>query len=302
LSAAHPEVRALVGAWLAESRLSLPKPVTLVIDVAPLDVLPSDPRPAFMQGQVAIRGGGYGEPLELQWGDRFGRASLEAGSTTARVIISEDGLARTNQLLRSFLLNVCILLFRRAGLHHVHGATLLDPRGRGWMLVGTSRSGKSTTTALLAKQGWHVGTDDIAFLCEPGARGSIEVLAWRERLALRDDVLESTGHFGGVSLGARRKTGWFPEELGTRWASCVTPTVLAFPTASETRPTSAAPLGAKDALSRLMRSSPWVALDAALADEHLRCMTQLVTQAGAWEVTLGRDLFDNPGLLLELVG
>ena len=130
---------------------------------------------------------------------------------------------------------------------------------------------------------------------------SADVVAWRERLALHDDAVVATGHEGGTALASRRKTGWYPEELGTGWVDRITPALLAFTTVSGTAPTAVAPIRAKEALSRLMRCSPWVALEADLADEHLGLMSRVATQARAFDVTLGRDLFDRPGLLLELI-
>jgi hypothetical protein len=46
-----------------------------------------------------------------------------------------------------------------------------------------------------------------------------------------------------------------------------------------------------------MQCSPWVALDSALASEHLELMRRLVTQAEAWAIDLGPDLFENPNIL-----
>jgi predicted ATPase len=301
LRTSHPGVSALVGAWLADARLTLPRPVSLAIEVGPLPLPPADDRAVFRQGRVAIRSGPPAETVTLDWEPRLGRAVLAPQSATANVTITEQGLERSNELLRSFVLNVCILLVRRVGLHHVHGATLRDPGGRDWLLVGASGSGKSTTTALLAKQGWSVGTDDIAFLAAGDTPATVDVIAWRERLALHDDAVAATGHAGGTPLVSRRKTGWYAEDIGSAWVDRVTPAVLAFTHVSATAATAVAPIRAREAVSRLMRCSPWVALEADLADEHLALISRVATQARAFDVTLGRDLFDRPGLLLELV-
>lgn len=301
LSTTNPAVRALVGGWLDEARLVLPAPVELVIDVGPLPDAAPDSRPIFTQGRVVIHSGRPEETVAMEWGPGLGRTMLRPASTTAHVIITDEGLAQSNELLRSFLLNVCIFLVRRVGLHHVHGATLVDPNRRGWLLVGESGSGKSTTTVLLARNGWTVGTDDIAFLAAGATSDTTDMIAWRERLALRDDVVLATGNDGGTALSARHKTGWFAEELGTSWVSRVTPELIGFPTVGVTGTTSVSPLSARAALTRLMQCSPWVMLEPSLADEHLGLMSRLVQQARAFEMTLGRDIFDHPELLLEQV-
>jgi hypothetical protein len=288
-----------VGRWLDEAHLALPAPVDLVIDVGQVAEAAQDPRPIFSQGRVVIRSGPPSETVAMEWGPGLGRCVLARGSATARVTITEAGLAEPNELLRSFLLNVCIFLVRRVGLHHVHGATLLDPASRGWLLVGESGSGKSTTTVLLAKNGWGVGADDIAFLASGASPGTTDMIGWRERVALRDDAVLASGNGGGMVLATRRKTGWFAEELGTQWVSRVTPTIIGFPTVGVTGATSVAPMTSREALTRLLHCSPWVMLEPSLADEHLELMSRLVRQARAVEITLGRDLFDRPELLLE---
>jgi hypothetical protein len=295
----HPAVQALVGRWLSEARLALPAPVDLVIDVAPLPEPAADTRPIFRQGRVVIRSGPPQNSVALEWGPGLGRTVLTPGNAAAHVTITEEGLAESNELLRSFLLNVCIFLVRRVGLHHVHGATLLDPTGRGWLLVGESGSGKSTTTVLLARNGWGVGTDDIAFFTAGDAPDTTDMIGWREHLALRDDAVAAMGNAGGTALSTRHKTGWFAEELDATWVSKVTPEIIGFPVVGGTGTTSVAPLSARNALTRLMTCSPWVMLEPDLADEHLGLMSRLVKQSRTFEITLGRDLFDRPELLLE---
>ncbi len=297
----HPRLASLVHEWLASARLELPRPVTLSIDVAPLPLAPLDNRDVFRQGRVNIRSGPPIHTVTLDWEPRLGRAILAPGSTHAHVILAEAALERENELLRSFLLDVVILLVRRVGMHHVHGAALIDPKGRGWLLAGTSGAGKSTTTALLARNGWTVGTDDISFLVASNPPGRAGIACWRERLALRDDAAFAMGAQGGVLLEERRKLGFFPEELGAPWTPRVIPEFLLFPSSEHPDVTTVASLKAREAVTRLMRWSPWVALEADLADEHLALMSLLARQTRAFDINLGRDLFAHPARLLELV-
>lgn len=298
--AEHPIVLALVTEWLDISRITLSQPVTLDIEVAPLEPLPADATFNFHQANVQIRSAGPDMPIVFEWGPGIGRCVLGSTSTTAHVVIEERGIERKNELLRTFLLLVCTFLMRRVGYHHIHSATLISPEGKGLLLVGKSGSGKSTTTALLAKRGWTVGTDDIAFMVAGEKPGTTDIVAWRERIALHHDSAVATGHIGGDELTARHKRGWFVEELGTSWAQRVTPEVIVLPTSSADAPTSVRPLKARETLTRIMPSSPWVTLEAAYADEHLDLLTRLVNQARSFEATVGKDLFDRPEILPEL--
>jgi hypothetical protein len=144
------------------------------------------------------------------------------------VILSPEAAERIAESTRSFLVTVLIFLLRRAGRHHVHGATALDLRSRGWLFAGDSHSGKSTTTALLCSRGWAVGTDDIAFLAPAGER--VEVRAFRSRIALRSGGRELLAQEGGVPLAARGKMGFWPDELGGRWVPEVQPEIVVFTT------------------------------------------------------------------------
>ena len=151
LRTSHPAVQALAGPWLDDSRLTTERHLTLEVEVA--TVPPADPESpiVFRQGAVAIRRGTSDGESILHWDVDLGRAVIARRATSADVIVSEAGLQRPNELLRSFLLTICVLLLRRAGLHHAHGASLRDPRGRGWLIAGASGSGKSTTSAILAQ-------------------------------------------------------------------------------------------------------------------------------------------------------
>ena len=247
-------------------------------------------------------GPGAGAGAEPERGKEFGYSVIAPGATRADVWITEEGLALENELLRSFLLNVCIFLVRRAGLHHVHGATLADPSGRGWMLVGESGSGKSTTTILLARHGWSVGTDDISFLVAGDEPGTTDMVAWREPLALRADSAAAMAEAGmpGTRL-PRGKMGWFIEELGTPFVSRISPTIIGFTRLGTTGTTTVTPVSAREALTRLMHGSPWVMLEADYANEHLDLMSRLVRQSRSFEIALGRDLLDRPGILMDLI-
>ena len=300
ISAPNGALAARIKEWLDDSRVCLPAPVSIDIRIEPIAESAPDARTKFGDSIIDIRSGPPANNVTIEWLPRFGRAILEPGGTSVTAFLSEEALAQPFDAVQLFLFDVCVLLMRRVGLHHVHAAALRDPRGRGWCIIGASGSGKSTTTSLLAKLGWSVGTDDISFMTA-GSKGLTDLVAWRERVGLLPDSASAIRQSGGVPVGSRRKSGWFAEELGAPWVDRVTPEVLVFPTASADLATSVRPLRAKEAMSRLMHSSQWVSLDGDLADEHLGLMTRLATQARAFDATVGRDLFDRPEILAELI-
>lgn len=301
IAAPNEALASKINEWLDESRVRLPAPVSIDIQIAPISEPSPDARTRFGDSIIDIRSGRPANNVTIDWLPRYGRAILEPGSTSVTVTLSMEALDQPFDAIQYFLFDVCILLMRRVGLHHIHAAALRDPAGRGWCIVGVSGSGKSTTTSLLAKVGWSVGTDDISFMTAGSSHDLTDVVAWRERVGLLPDSVSATGYAGGVAVGPRRKSGWFAEEFGAPWVDRVTPQVLVFPTASAELPTSVRPLRPRDAMSRLMLSSQWVSLDGDLADEHLGLMARLAKQARAFEATVGRDLFDRPEILAELI-
>jgi hypothetical protein len=214
------------------------------------------------------------------------------------VVLSPEAALKLKASFQTFFPTVLLFLLRRAGWHHVHGATAIDSCGRGWLVTGNARAGKSTLAALLASRGWRVGTDDTAFLAAGPER--VAVMATYAPIALRR---------GGQQLLAPRVGGFNPdrgryactvEQLGGEWAPCIDPQILWFPTVGANR-TTVEPITPREALTELVRWSAWVILEPELAQGHLEILKRLAAQARSFRATLGRDLFDNPGRLSELV-
>ena len=238
--------------------------------------------------------------MRLWWEVAPAFAELAPGAGVARVTLSPAATRQLALCTSSFLTTVLIFLLRRAGWHHVHAATAVDPaEGRGWLVAGNAAAGKSTTAALLATCGWGVGTDDLAFLTA-GCEGRVTVAACRAPIALRAGGRQLLRRIGGIPLAERDKSAFWPEDLGGVWTPRVAPDVVVFPSIGHGR-TTATPLGRREALTELVRWSAWVVLEPELAQPHFDLLGALARQARAFRVTLGRDLFDHPDRLAELV-
>lgn len=285
-----PTLEQRLEAWVEGGRLNPPFPVTLHVRVADTTAVALRGEPVFEQPGVEIRSGGRDGGVQVVWRQAAAVADLPRGAATATVVLSEAAVAQLEECESTFLTTVLIFLLRRAGWHHVHAATAVDPGGRGWLLAGNARAGKSTTAAWLASRGWSVGTDDMAFLA-PGPR-RVVVHAYRAPIALREEGQALLQRTGGMFLQRRRKVGYWPEDLGSRWISCVEPDLVLFPVIGER--TEVRLLSAGDTLARLVRWSAWVLLEPELAQEHLDLLTRLTAQAPGYGVTLGPDLFAHP--------
>lgn len=293
-----PTIRRHVRSWLQEGRISPPVPLSIDIQLQE-STPPQDGVPViFEQPGVSVRRHPLDGKLSITWETAPAVAEFRSGDSCAHVILSPEAAKRIEDSTRTFMLTVLIFLLRRAGWHHVHGATAVDRKGRGWLFAGDSHSGKSTTAALVCSRGWAVGTDDIAFLAPAGER--VEVRAFRSRIALRSGGRELLARAGGVPLPARGKMGFWPDELGGSWVPTVQPEIVIF-TAVGGEHTRAEPLGPGDTLAQLVRWSAWVVVEPGLANEHLGLISRLGRQSRAYRVSLGRDLFRHPDLLSELI-
>lgn len=245
-----------------------------------------------------MRAGSPENVTRVVWEAAPAYADIAPGSSVAKVRLSEAAADDLEHCLRSFLTVVVALLLRRAGWHHVHAATAVDPHGRGWLFAGNSGAGKSTLAALLASRGWQVGTDDIAFMVRAGDR--VDIAGRYGPIALRDGGYELVRVGGGLPLPGRGKTGFTPEELGGRWTPRITPRFLAF-TELGRGATAIEPIAPRDVLAELMRWSLTGVVEPDSADAYLDILARLARQVRSFRLKLGRDILGDPDVLLRLV-
>jgi hypothetical protein len=291
-------VRGQVEAWLAGAGVEPPKRIELSIALVPGAWGGRDERAFLRQPDLRFHHGPP-EGIRIVWRDGAGHAVLAPdGSAAAAVELWSEVAREPDQWLRPFLLPVLLALLRRAGWHHIHAATARDPAGRGWLIAGDARTGKSTTAALLASRGWAVGTDDTAFLA--AGPGGVEAMSWRAPLALRDAGLALLARGGGVSLERRRKTGFSPEDLGSTWLPRVTLDVVAL-AGVHAGATRVEPVSRTAAVADLLSWSLLFVIEPADAQRHLDLVARLVRQARCVRVRFGPDLFEHHDLLSELI-
>lgn len=293
-----PTAKQFLTEWLDGTRLPWPGPFSINVTVGGSSPFPTDERPVFHQTDTGIQGGGGEQlPTRLTWQWKPAVALIDPTRPAADVWFSDEAVEAMPDGERSFLLMVLVFLMRRMSWFHVHGAALVDPQGRGWLIAGNSHCGKSTTTALMAANGWQVCTDDIAFVTM--REGRVLLLGARARIALRAGGNAMLAATGGVDLGARNKQGYWPEELGAAWVGEVHPTIIAFPMlGTHTGMTKAIP---REALANIIKWSHWVLYEPYHAQEHLDVLGALAAQSRCFQLTLGPDLFTNPRLLEDSV-
>ena len=294
------ELEQTVSQWLRDSRLEPESwPRFIFREVGSLESN-TDTRQVFTQPTVSIQAGAPGGGVRIRWALADAEALVDELEPTATIRVTPAVYAKTDLFLRSMMVVVLLFALRRRGRFHVHAAALQNPAGEGWLLAGASGSGKSTTTALLARNGWRVSTEDIAFV-ESARDGAVGVRGFRTRLALRPGGAELLSVRTGLELRDRGKIGVWPEELGGSWIPSIVPKVILFCNVGGEQ-TTLQRISGMDAMRGLMQWSMWVLFETVAATDHLELLSALTAQTRSFRVHLGKDLFDRPDLLQEAVG
>ncbi len=197
---------------------------------------------------------------------RAGRLERGSGYATAPAAVRHE-LARLGAILR----------LRSRGRYHLHAAGVVDPAGRGWLLVGSSGSGKSTLAYAAARSGWRVLGDDGVVI--EHASGAIIAHGWREALHVSIELArwfpELEHHAAGVDWNDARHRAPIP----IPFVRCAPVHGLVFVTRGERDV--ARPLAQTEALAALIGQSPMVLFEDPYAPEHLATLRALAASVPA---------------------
>lgn len=194
-----------------------------------------------------------------------------------------------NAAVHSALTLASGLILNRMRRALLHGAAVVAPDGRAWLLVGDAFAGKTTTTVNLIQAGWDWVSDDTVVLGRADD-GSVVVQGWPRAFHL------DRGYHAGESTGTRDTVE--PDSFGPgRWRRSARVAGVVFPRVEADRPTAATPIPAADAFARLVRQSPWLLADRTVARDVLELLTAAVSGTRV-HLRLGRDSYRDTGRLL----
>jgi hypothetical protein len=185
----------------------------------------------------------------------------------------------------------CALLLGRLGRALVHAAAVVTPAGRAWLLVGDTHAGKTTTCANLLDAGWRYLSDDHVVLSPGADTGAGQVEGWPRPFHLDDGWRSGTPQ-------QRRRAVSADETWPGQWQRVAPHAGLLFPRVVADQPTRLDTLSPADALSRLIRQSPWLLADRGAAPPVLALLQHAVTRP-SYELRLGLDSFNDPRRLLD---
>jgi hypothetical protein len=187
------------------------------------------------------------------------------------------------------MLNIAAaLLLGREGRALLHAAAVVPPAGgEAWLLIGDARAGKTSTTATLMAAGWGFLSDDNVVLSAEGGR--LIAQGWPRPFHL------DSGWRTGAPQMTRITTQ--PDAIARFALLRDAPiTRLLMPVVDADRATHLEPLSQGAALAALIRQTPWLMADAAVAPRILEMLTH-VALLPAHRLVLGLDSFGRPDVL-----
>jgi hypothetical protein len=292
----EPGVRAAVLPWVPRGRSPRSETITprATLSVEQADVDDSAAQLAFTKRQPTLVLGGVSAYIERDdvWvhgaSPISGRANLARREARVAIDSAATPPAPVNAVHGALTL-LSALLLGRIDRALVHAAAVVDAGGRGWLLVGDTHSGKTTTCATLVAAGWRYVADDQVVL--DASPSGLEAEGWP-----RDAHLDRGWSSGRVT---RTRTA---ADLSTiradAWQDRVRVHGAWFTSVDADRPTAARRIAPADALGRLIRQSPWLLADSATAASGLALLSRVAAMPCA-AVSLGRDSYADGGRLVR---
>ena len=202
-----------------------------------------------------------------------------------------------------FLTGLFPLLLAR-GYYDLHAAGVVRQE-RGYLLLGESGSGKSTTALALVEAGWHYLSDDAVLL--HAAAPGVEAIGFRRPFSIDPSHAERwpslAKHLEAPGSAGESKRFLDPDSVygPQRRRAAMRPSVLLFTTVADQRESRVSPLDPAAALARLIPQSASLAFNRRSARAQLDTLRRLVEQTRAYALQAGRDVLVEPERLAALL-
>lgn len=227
---------------------------------------------------------------------------IDTKKLKAEAFLATDFWSQSLYAQREFLLLSLLMLMRPKGLYGLHACGLVKG-GIGLLLVGSSGSGKTTTSLNLINSGWQFLSDDAVLLRE--IADDIEALAFRKGFSVLPDGLRHFSH-KDISLEfddpEGKKVINLAPTFGAGFRQSCRPQLIVFPKLGVSGETRLVELSPAKALILLAQQSAGIMTEAGVSARQLQLLSQLLKQARAYEVQLAKDALDEPGLVSDLLG
>lgn len=208
-------------------------------------------------------------------------------------------------ILQHFFLGGLCLLLRTCGRFLFHAAGLKH-NGKGYLILGKSGAGKSTTTLSLVGQGWKYLGDDALLLYQ--ADSHIRAFGIPVNFKADDQTIDrlfkninenlaiKIAHDANFPYFSKRYLmidKLYPNQFK---AHCI-PNFLLFTQPTSQERSELALVRKSEALKGVIEASPHFSLD----PNHVELLSALVRQTTAYQLLAGKDVFENPRGFEELL-
>lgn len=202
-----------------------------------------------------------------------------------------------------FLLSPLLFIMHRLGYFEMHAAAcVLDESG--YLFVGPSGSGKTSNVLSLIPLGVKYLSDD-AVVVSRVMGGGLEVRGLRRSFSLKSDYLRHAPDLTGCAtelVPGAEKHRIDPRQIWpAQYAASVRPQFIILCRLENQETSQLVPVSKTETLSRLIGSTPWIALDQTSAADHLRVFCSLAESCRCFELRAGQDVFRNGNRLFSLL-
>ncbi|RJQ16252.1 MAG: hypothetical protein C4560_09970 [Nitrospiraceae bacterium] len=201
---------------------------------------------------------------------------------------------KTAKSRQEFLMLSLLWLLHRHGLYALHANGLVKDNS-GILLVGSSGSGKSTSSLSLIRQGWNYLSDDVVLLKE--SPDGIESIAFQKGISFGPNL---AGHYpeldryGKPSMNGQKKFLDIKSVYPDGFVYSSFPKVLIFPEVTQHKNSVLSPVAGAEALIMLIKNSGGIMVDKKTTGKQIEVLKQLISQVNSYRLFLGHDLHERP--------
>ena len=297
---------------VVRSNARVAKPLCVTITASP-GSLPPPAVPLAEDERATL----YNTSTGWEWHGTSYHLVAHTADPSIRIVLhtSHSDLSGLNRrlILAYAVRHVATSMLPHTGWMPLHGGALEAPSGEGVLIVGPSGSGKSTLSAGLVLRGWACVSDDLLILSSyaPGEdrpqtspSGTVRIEGLTTDIRLRQDVSEQlhdalskrshpTGQSSpAVAYGAETKCGYRAAAHPATHAR-----LLVLPSITDAPVSRLEPVSSYAGLRAVLKQMPPIAI----ARRVLQTAGDLVRPCSCVRLHAGRDLYDDPGALEDLL-
>ncbi len=238
--------------------------------------------------------------------DGFSFIEIDSETNHASGVLNESmwsDVSITNSENLGVLMYSIAVLLGYNNLFLLHSASLVH-NSNGYLFLGHSGSGKSTTTLGLIANGWKVLSDDTVLI--KSYHETVECISFRKDMYLKEDTVKKfpwiADHCEPARLPGRKKQRILLKDLfEDQFQNSCAPNHLIFLSVCDIEKSTLTMMSKSEAFFSLLEQCPFVSIETRFAAIHMECLRKLLNQSIWYQLQLGKDLKDDPCKIAEIL-